>query len=93
MEQEYIPNVFESKVIEMLCDIHEHLEIDKQDTTMLREAFGLHPWILSMYMKSDPPTTAEVAKETIEILVMWQKIEEIYDSLSDEGKSIFKGRT
>jgi uncharacterized protein YfbU (UPF0304 family) len=81
----------EKLILLMLSDLHDHLKIKSEtDTKLLREAiFSGNLWGLEWAMSGvfhghETPTV--VVDETANILTMWDRLEQSYESLSQADK-------
>jgi uncharacterized protein YfbU (UPF0304 family) len=82
----------EKLILLMLCEIYEHLKIKGQtDTELIKEAiFSGNLWGLGSGMPGvfhDSETPLEVVHETVNILVMWERLEQSFKNLGPEDKA------
>jgi uncharacterized protein YfbU (UPF0304 family) len=82
----------EKLILLMLCEIHEHLKIsDKTDAKLIREALRTgNLWGLDRDYRPVPEVDPKVAHETLEILAMWERLEESFARLSPSDKKWFE---
>lgn len=81
----------EKLILLMLCEIEEHLKVQGEtNTQLIKEAifsgnlWGLEWGMPGVFRTSETPD--EVVKETVDILFMWQRLEESFNSLNPEDK-------
>ncbi len=82
----------ERLILLMLCEIHEHLKIsEKTDAKLIREALMTgNFWGLDRYYQPAPEVDPKVADQTLEILSMWERLEESFAHLSPSDKKWFE---
>jgi uncharacterized protein YfbU (UPF0304 family) len=83
----------EKLILLMLSEIYDHLEIDGEtDTGLVREAiFSGNLWGLEWGMPGvfhDSETPSAVVKETVDILFMWQRLEESFENLAPSDREL-----
>ena len=88
MSEKVVLSPAEKLILQMLCDLHTHLKVESQiDADLVREAITSgHLWALSNMSAFETPVSEAVARETQDILFMWQRLEESYDNLSESEK-------
>jgi uncharacterized protein YfbU (UPF0304 family) len=82
----------EKLILLMLCQIHEHLKLkgDVTDTELVKEAihsgnlWGLEWGMPGVFHGSE--TSDEVVSEMVNILAMWQRLEESFNNLNAKDK-------
>jgi uncharacterized protein YfbU (UPF0304 family) len=82
----------EKLILLMLCQIHEHLKLkgDVTDTALVKEAihsgniWGLEWGMPGVFHGSE--TSEEVVHEMVNILAMWQRLEESFNNLKPNDK-------
>ena len=83
----------EKLILRMLCILFKRLDIrDPIDPDLVEDALSGHSWALSE-MVGNGVERPEYVNEVYDILGMWRNIEQSYDRLSDEEKSVVKKET
>ena len=82
----------EKLILSMLCEIHQHLKItDKTDAKLIGEALRTgNLWGLDRYYLPVPEVDPKVADQALEILAMWERLEESFAHLSPSDKKWFE---
>lgn len=81
----------EKLILLMLCQIQEHLKMkDDTDTALVKEAiYSGNLWGLKWGMPGvfhGSETSEEIVTEMVNILVMWQRLEESFNNLNPQDK-------
>lgn len=81
----------EKLILLMLCEIQEHLKIEGQtDTELVKEAiysgnlWGLEWGMPGVFHGSETPY--EIVKDAVNIMAMWQRLEESFNNLKPEDR-------
>jgi len=81
----------EKLILLMLCEVQEHLELKGgTNTGLIKEAiysgnlWGLEWGMPGVFHRSETPD--HIVTETVEVLVMWQRLEESFNHLSHVDK-------
>jgi uncharacterized protein YfbU (UPF0304 family) len=82
----------EKLILLMLCEIQEHLKMKGETNTgLIKEAiFSGNLWGLEWDMSGvfhGSETPKHIVSETVDILCMWQRLEESYNRLSPDDKT------
>lgn len=87
----------EKLILLMLCEIQEHLKIKGEtNTSLIKEAiYSGNLWGLEWGMSGvfhNHETPRSVVEETVDILAMWERLEQSYDALSSADKTLLSER-
>jgi len=88
----------EKLILIMLSDIHEKLGIDNVDTKLITNAiYSQNTWALSWELQGivgdSPDTTPQEVIDVVDILDMWQFIEEAYETFDASEKTKIETET
>ena len=87
----------EKLILLMLCEVYDHLKIDgKIDQDFIREAISTgNLWGLGGGFPEvfhNPPVSEAIRSETIDILVMWRRMEDSFANLTEQDRERVKSQ-